>query len=81
MTSGRRNRCVMPSDDFYRGVAAALTVIAAADEQTLFDEIVRSCGRDELLRVAKKDGVLRFSGFTRYGYRTLPRDGGDPTGA
>jgi hypothetical protein len=46
-----------------------LTVVAQADEESLFREIVSSCGREELLRVARKDGALRFSGFTKYGYR------------
>jgi hypothetical protein len=60
------------TDDFYRGVAAALTVIAHADQETLFREVVACCGERELLRVAKRDGVLRLSGFTKYGYRYQP---------
>lgn len=62
------------TEDFYRGVAVALTVLAAADAETYFREIVSAVDGRELLRVAKKDGVLRASGFTRYGYRfLLPR--------
>jgi len=61
------------SEDFYRGVAVALTIIAQADEETLFDEIVRSVDSAELLRVARKDGLMRLSGFTRYGYGREPR--------
>lgn len=56
-------------DDFYRGVAVALTVLAEADAETYFREIVSVVSRDDLLRVASKDGVLRMSGFTKYGYR------------
>ena len=57
------------SDDFYRGIAVALTVLASADAETYFREIASSVDTDRLLRVAAKDGVLRISGFTRYGYR------------
>ena len=56
------------SDDFYRGIAAALTIIAQADEETLFDEIVRSVDAHRLIAITRKDGVMRLSGFTRYGY-------------
>ena len=57
------------SDDFYRGVAVALTVIAQADAEVSFREIVCAVDKDRLLRVAARDGVLRLTGFTRYGYR------------
>ena len=59
------------SDDFYRGLAVALTIIAQADKQTLFDEICRSVDAKKLIAVARKDGVLRISGFTRYGYTRM----------
>lgn len=56
------------TDDFYRGVAAALTILAQADQQSFFDEIVSECGREDLIRVARKDRVMRLSGFVQYGY-------------
>jgi hypothetical protein len=56
------------SDDFYRGVAAALTVVAQYDHEVIFDEIVRACGPRRLVDIAASDGVLKLSGFTRYGY-------------
>ena len=56
------------SDDFYRGVATALTIIAQADAETLFDEIVRSVDAGRLIAVTRKDGLMRLTGFTRYGY-------------
>ena len=52
--------------DFYRGVAAALTVVAEFDEQTVFEEILKNCGGEEVIQQARRDGVLRLSGFTKY---------------
>jgi hypothetical protein len=66
-------------DDFYRGVAAALTVVAHADEESLFREIVGACGSDDIIRVARRDGLMRLTGLVRYGYHR--RQAGHPWGA
>lgn len=54
------------TEDFYRGVAVALTILAGADAESYFMEIATAVDTKELLRVARKDGVLRLSGFTKY---------------
>lgn len=53
---------------FYAGVLSALAVIANHDERTLFDEIVAATGETELVRRARKDGAMRWSGLSKYGY-------------
>ena len=53
---------------FYAGILTALSVIAQADERTLFDEIVKVVGADELVKTARRDGCMRWSGLSRYGY-------------
>lgn len=58
----------MPSDDFYLGLIVALHVLEQADQETYFHEIVRSVDSAALIRVARKNGDMRFSGLTRYGY-------------
>lgn len=42
-------------DDFYCGVMAALAIVFDAGEETLAEEIVRSVGTLNLLRVAKRE--------------------------
>jgi hypothetical protein len=56
------------SDDFYRGILVALEIITIHDEQVTFDEIVAAVGVDDLVRVARRDGEMRRSGLTKYGY-------------
>ena len=58
----------MVSDDFYPGILVALTEIAGHDFESVFEQIVDICDRDELVRVARKHGEMRRSGLTRYGY-------------
>lgn len=54
--------------DFYRGMLGALAVVAAHDAETIYREIVQSTNQDELIRVARKDGIMRWSGLWRYHY-------------
>jgi len=56
------------TDDFYRGVLVALEIITIHDEQVMFDEIVKSVGVDDLVRVARRDGEMRRSGLHKYSY-------------
>ncbi|MBC8485727.1 MAG: hypothetical protein H8D45_06770 [Bacteroidetes bacterium] len=53
---------------FYAGVLSALAVVVIFDEQTIFDEIVKEVGEDELVKTARKDGAMRWSGLSKYGY-------------
>jgi len=51
--------------DFYRGVLAALAIVATHDEETIFDEIVGSVGLDELKSVLEP-GDASWSGLLKY---------------
>ena len=53
---------------FYAGILTALAVVAQADERTLFDEIVKLVDTDALVKAARRDGQMRLSGLSRYGY-------------
>lgn len=53
---------------FYAGVLSALVIVANHDERTLFDEIVDATGETELVKRARKDGAMRWSGLSKYGY-------------
>ena len=56
------------NDNFYSGILAALAVVACYDEETLFREIVKTVHEDKLIKVARKDGAMRWSGLYRYRY-------------
>ena len=50
--------------DFARGVLAALTQVHGSGYDTLYDEIVNANGGIEYLgKLARRDGVSRFSGI------------------
>jgi len=53
---------------FYAGVLSALAVIAQHDERTLFDEVVTMIGETDLVKAARRQGSMRWSGLSRYGY-------------
>jgi len=53
---------------FYAGILTALSVIAQADERTLFDEIVKLVDADRLVKTARRDGCMQWSGLSKYGY-------------
>ena len=51
---------------FYRGVGFVLSIIAAHDEQTLFEEVVKEVGYKRLRAAAEGDEDLEFWGLFRY---------------
>ena len=53
---------------FYAGVLSALAIIAVHDEATIFDEIVAATGETELVKTARRDGAMRWSGLSQHGY-------------
>lgn len=53
---------------FYRGITAALTVVAHFDEETIFREIVATVDESFLVRIARRDGTMRWSGLSKYRY-------------
>jgi len=53
---------------FYAGILVALAVVAQAGEDTLFDEIVKQVDADALVKTARRDGQMRLSGLSKYGY-------------
>lgn len=54
--------------DFYHGIIAALAVVALHDQQVVFDEIVRTVDEAKLISVARRNGDMRWSGLSQYGY-------------
>lgn len=59
---------VNDDNNFYSGILAALAVVALHDAETIFREIVATANEAELIRVARKDGAMRWSGLSRYRY-------------
>lgn len=55
---------------FYSGVITCLAVLKLHDYETIFDEIVRSCDVKALVKCAKEEGELEFSGLVQYGWAT-----------
>ena len=60
---------------FYAGILTALAVVAQADERTLFDEIVKLVGADELVKTARRDGCMRWGGLSKYRYGRKGQNG------
>lgn len=61
-------------DGFYSGVCCALAVIAGADQETYWREIVDSTGGYTALRKhSAKNGDLEIDGFLRYPRPRKPR--------
>ena len=54
---------------FLRGMHAALAIVAAHDEETIYREIVRSAGARQLVAACENDEDFEWSGLKRYGYR------------
>lgn len=48
---------------FNGGVAAALYIVQAYGEDTIYDEIFVACGEDDVYKQAKRDGNLTGSGM------------------
>jgi len=55
-------------DDFYRGALFCLRVILDCDGNgnTIYKEVVLNIGLDDLCRVARKEGDLKWSGLDWY---------------
>lgn len=52
---------------FYEGVCVALAVVASHDAETVWRDIVRSCGGYARLHaISKRCGNLAIDGFKRY---------------
>lgn len=58
---------------FYAGVLSALAVVVIHDEETIFREIVDAIGEEELIRIARRDRAMRWSGLSYYGYGHIPK--------
>jgi hypothetical protein len=58
---------------FYAGVLSALAIVATHDERVTFDEIVAATGEEELVKTARNDGAMKWSGLSRYGYGKMGR--------
>lgn len=54
--------------EFLRGVTAALAVLEVSGEgcSTLYEEIVGTVGGAKLIRQARRDGAMRWSGLGKY---------------
>lgn len=63
-----RKKSKLHMQSFYAGVLSALAIVAAHDERTLFDEIVDATGEIELVKRARRDGAMRWSGLSKYRY-------------
>lgn len=64
--------------DFYHGVIAALAVVALHDQRVVFDEIVGTLDEKELISVARRNGDMRWSGLSKYGYGKRAPKGSTP---
>ena len=52
---------------YYRGYICALAVLSAYGQDTIFDDVVDSSGEAEaLVRQARRDGAMRWSGLSAY---------------
>jgi len=58
---------------FLRGMLAALAVVAAYDQETLFRAIVNTAGENQLIKACEGREDWEWSGLKRYGYRWRPR--------
>lgn len=54
--------------DFYAGIITALAIVDLHGEDTIYDEIVNTCDVAELVKHAKQDGELEYSGLVKHGY-------------
>ncbi len=59
------------ADDYntawYRGFTVALAVLCGYGEDTIFDDVVENSGDVEaLIKQARKDGAMRWSGLSGY---------------
>ncbi len=55
-------------DAMYAGIITALAVVGLHDQETIFREIVATCDESELINFARRDGSMKFSYLSKYGY-------------
>jgi hypothetical protein len=53
---------------FYGGILTALAILRIHDQQTIFDEVVGTTDVKELVRYAKEENEMEWSGLADYGY-------------
>lgn len=58
--------------EFLRGATAVLAAMAIHEQDSMYDECVRSIGADDLIRQARRDGAMRWSGLDKYVKRVRP---------
>lgn len=61
-------------EGLYLGILSVLPVIALHDAETIYREVVDLCEVDLLVRIARENGEMRFSGLSQYGYGKKVRD-------
>ena len=66
------------NDAFHGGMCAALAVVALHDQQTVWEEIVKTTNRRALIAWARREDALEWAGFVRYGYARRPRSSTPP---
>ena len=57
---------MMEDEEFYLGIISALAVVNIYNLDTLFDEIVGTTDLENLVKVARKNGHMRWSGLSEY---------------
>jgi len=55
-------------ENFYAGIITALAVIAQFDNEVMYREVINTLDLSKLIKYAKKNGELEFSGLIQYGY-------------
>ena len=53
---------------FFRGMLAALAVVALHDQETLYREIIATDDEIALVYVARQEELLESAGLIKYGY-------------
>jgi hypothetical protein len=56
----------MTNDEFYRGAICALAALAPFGEDTIYDDVVNTFDETELIRIARNDGAMKWSGLSKY---------------
>lgn len=55
-----------PDQAFLMGVLCALEILEPHQQDTLYDEIVRTVGEEYLIETARREASMRRSGLIRY---------------
>ncbi len=59
-----------PAMEWLRGFTVALASLAQFHEDTIYDEVVWSGEPEAVIRQARRDGTMRWSGLSGYVRRT-----------